>query len=638
MVALAPRKVLAFVALMATAALLPGPAAAFSLFGVTVFGDQAQKDAEAVIADPRPYSVDFAVSGGAADLTTALEGASSLWGGRDKPASGVAGLLAVARADYGRLVNALYAQGYYGGTVSILVNGQQAAKLAPDADLGDPIKVLIRIDPGPLFHFGTLKIVRPAPTSATAPIPALADMGFAKGAVAKSGAVRRVAQAELLGWRRAGHAKVALADQAVVADHNTNRLDVTLTFDPGARAAIGAISVKGAKAVDPEFIVHASGLQPGAAYSPQLLDTAQARLVALGVFDVVRLVEADTIGPDGRLPITIVVGERKPRRIGAGANYSTVDGLGLQTFWLHRNLFGQAERLRLDAKLSGIAFPIRSADFDYYFGGTFTKPAILSPDTDLTASLIAQRAVLTNYTEKSLAAHLGLDQTFGPHLTVSGGIFAKAANFYDDVYGERDFTLLGLESTATYDTRDSTTDPTSGIFATLGATPFYEAAYGNGALKLEGEARTYFGFGKEDRFVLAGRLKVGALLGPSIAETPPDQLFFAGGGGSVRGYAYRSIGVVGSGGDETGGKFLTEASIEARAKLTDTIGLVGFVDAGYVTADKFVGLADGTKIGVGVGLRYYTGLGPIRFDLGVPLNKRAGDPSYAVYIGIGQAF
>ena len=120
-------------------------------------------------------------------------------------------------------------------------------------------------------------------------------------------------------------------------------------------------------------------------------------------------------------------------------------------------------------------------------------------------------------------------------------------------------------------------------------------------------------------------------------EIPPDKLFFAGGGGSVRGYGYKSIGVPGPGGIVTGGRYLLEASLEARYKVTNDIGVVGFVDGGYVAADTFPGLDD-LRVGAGIGLRYYTGLGPLRLDAAVPLNKHAGDPDYALYVGIGQAF
>src|SRR5690606_13595067 len=167
--------------------------------------------------------------------------------------------------------------------------------------------------------------------------------------------------------------------------------------------------------------------------------------------------------------------------------------------------------------------------------------------------------------------------------------------------------------------------------------PFYEFHFGNAGAQATVEGRTYFGFGEGDPYVLAARFKAGVLVGPSLAETPPDKLFFAGGGGSVRGYGYKSIGVDDGTGRITGGRYLLEASLEARAKVTDDIGVVGFVDGGYVAADVFPGIQD-LRVGAGVGLRYFTALGPLRLDLAVPLNKRAGDPDYAIYVGIGQAF
>jgi hypothetical protein len=112
---------------------------------------------------------------------------------------------------------------------------------------------------------------------------------------------------------------------------------------------------------------------------------------------------------------------------------------------------------------------------------------------------------------------------------------------------------------------------------------------------------------------------------------------FAGGGGSVRGYAYRGIGVNNPDGTVSGGRYLLEASAEARYKVTGDIGVVGFVDGGYVAADSFPGL-DQLRIGAGIGLRYYTSLGPLRADIAIPLNKQDGDPDYAIYVGIGQAF
>jgi translocation and assembly module TamA len=141
----------------------------------------------------------------------------------------------------------------------------------------------------------------------------------------------------------------------------------------------------------------------------------------------------------------------------------------------------------------------------------------------------------------------------------------------------------------------------------------------------------------DDTFILAGRGKVGMLVGAPIAETPPNKLFLAGGGGSVRGYPYRSIGVE-ENGQINGGRSLVEASLEARMRVTAAIGVVGFVDAGHVGAEAIPDFSERFRIGVGAGLRYQTGLGPIRLDVAAPLNRRPGDPRVAFYVGIGQAF
>ena len=355
------------------------------------------------------------------------------------------------------------------------------------------------------------------------------------------------------------------------------------------------------------------------------------------MFRTARIAPSAEAGGDGLLPIGVTVEEQALRRFGVGATYSSIDGIGIEGFHLWRNLFGQAERLRLDAKVAGINWPINSAEFDYAFGGTFTKPGFLNPDNDLIAAISAERTVLPAYTETSAMGKVGLKQyLLDDQLTLDGSAFYERSQFADD-FGIRHFSLAGLTGGAIWDTRDDGTNATEGIYAAVTAEPFYEFYYGYPAFRTSAEIRGYLSLLDKDQLVLAGRLKAGALLGPALNQIPPDRLFFAGGGGSVRGYPYKGIGVENPGGTISGGRYLLEASVEARYKVTDDIGVVGFLDGGYVAADTFPGL-DQLKLGAGVGLRYYTGLGPLRLDLAVPLNKRAGDPSYALYVGIGQAF
>jgi translocation and assembly module TamA len=616
---------------------LAAPASAFEIFGIKLFEDQSDADAEAVIADPQPYTVSVVVNA-TEDLESVVRNASALVADEEEPASGAAGLLAKARGDYRRIVAALYEEGHYGGVVSIRVGASEVTSLPPDVDLPDPVPVTIVVDPGPLFNFNRVDIVNQAPPTSDPfdQVDSPSGRGFGAGEVARSSVITRAEGLALEAWRQQGYAKAVVRSRDVVADHATNLVDVVITVDPGQKAAFGDVTVAGTERMDPEFVRRQTGLAPGEEFDPDEVERAQKRLDRLEVFRSARLEVAESIGLDGLLPYDLIVQELPGARFGVGATYSTIDGLGVEAFHLWRNLFGQAERLRLDARIAGIGFPVETEEFDYFFGGTFTKPGIFTPDTDLVATISAERTVYPTYTETAANGRVGLTHIFSDQITFEGGAEFERSRF-DDAQGTRDFALVGAYGAATLDFRDNMVDPTSGWYLRADIEPFYEFNYGNAAGRVTVEGRTYFGFGEEDPFVLAGRMKAGAVIGAELGEIPPDRLFFAGGGGSVRGYGYRSIGVDDGFGNIIGGRYLLEASLEARAKVTESIGVVGFLDGGYVAGDEFPGIED-LRLGAGVGLRYYTGLGPLRLDLAVPLNKREGDPDYAIYVGIGQAF
>lgn len=614
-----------------------GPGLAFELFGMKFF--ERDRPEDEVIGTPQEYTVAFHVSGDDRDIEKVLKGASTLWADREEPASGAAGLLAKAKGDYRRLLNALYGEARYGGTISIQIDGREADDLRADAEFASPANVQVVIDPGPLFHFDEARIVNraPPPTNRRDEVELPEKEGFAPGEVARSGTILKAGRLSIDAWRQQGYAKAELAEERVVAAHDSATIDARLTVDPGRKAYYGGIGVEGTDRMDPEFVARQTGLVPGQEYDPDDIKDASDRLARLDVFRSARIQEAEEIGPNGQLPIQVIVQERLPRRFGVGGSYSTVDGLGLEAFWLHRNLFGRAERLRIEGKVAGIGATFDPTEFTYRVGGIFTKPGIYTPDTDFVASLYGDREVLEAYTRNSVTAETGFTHMFSKELSgrllVNGGY----SEFEDDVFGTRDFITVGLLGGLKYDSRDNAADATEGIYAEAVIEPFYEFNYGNFATRFTAEGRTYYGFGEENRVVLAGRLKLGSIVGASIAELPPDKLFFAGGGGSVRGYAYRNIGVETPDGI-IGGRSLIEGSAEVRARVTQSIGVVGFVDAGYVSSESFPDFSEDLKLGAGVGLRYLTGLGPIRLDVAVPLDPGPDDPDFAFYVGIGQAF
>lgn len=626
------------------------PAAAFELFGIKFF-EKATDPEDVPVGEPQPYEVTFTVAPDD-ELEGTLKTASNLWGDREEPASGASGLLAKARGDYRRLLGTLYAQGHYGPTISIRVNGREAADLPPDATLPKPANVVVTVDPGPLFNFGRAEVQNqaPPPTSRRDVVELPADNGFVPGEVARSGVILQAENLSVEAWRQQGYAKARVAERRVEASHDTSLLDATLLVEPGRRAVYGTTSVQGTARMDPDFVAYMTDLPRGQEFDPDDIKRANDRLGRLEVFRSQRIEEGEAIDENGELPLAVIVQERPLRRFGIGASYSTLDGAGVEGYWQHRNLFGHAERLRFDAKIAGIGAEVENrngdepeksrfdpAAFTYRVGATFTRPGVFTPDTDLVVSLFGDREVLDAYTRTAVTAQVGFNHIFTEDL--SGSIFLSGgpSRFEDDL-GSRDFTTVGLPGTLTWDTRDNKVDATEGFFVEAMVEPFVEFNYGNVAMKATVEGRAYYGFGEDDRLVAAGRLKIGSLAGAPIGETPPDKLFFAGGGGSVRGYEYRGIGVDLADGGIAGGRSLIEGSAELRAKVTKSIGLVGFVDAGYVGAESFPDFAEELKVGAGVGLRYLTGLGPIRADVAMPLNPGRDDPDFAFYIGIGQAF
>ncbi|OXT00687.1 hypothetical protein B7H23_11380 [Notoacmeibacter marinus] len=607
------------------------PAEAITLFGKTFF----EKEPPEIIGEPWPYEVTFDYSGDP-ELEDVARNVSSLWKGRDEPANGVSGLIVTARGDYKSILGAFYNRGYYGPVIRITIDGREVSDLPPDASLSNPAQVLVSVESGPVFNFSRAEIRNqaPPPQSRRDEVDDPADEGFASGEVAKAGVIKQAGALAVEAWRQQGYAKAEVVDRVLTADHATQTFDATIDVDPGRFAVYGETSVRGVRDIDPEWLAFMVGLPRGQEFDPDDLDRATERLGRLDVFKSYSIREGDEIGPGGLLPITAIVKEKPKRRIGFGTTYSTTNGFGASAYWVHRNLWGRAERLRLDASVEGID-GTEYRDFDYLLGAEFTKPGILTPDTNFNAALKAQRQVNDSYAINEVEASAGITQIVTEDLELSFGFTGSLAQTEDDVFGEREFATIGAYIRAVFDTRDDPADATEGFYVDGRIAPYQEFLYGNTFVRGVLDARTYFGLA-DDRVVLAGRVKLGTVLDPPIEETSPDLLFFAGGGGSVRGYDYQSIGVETASGT-IGGRSLAEASGEVRLRVTDAIGLVAFADIASVTAESYPKFQD-YQIGAGAGLRYRTPIGPIRLDFAVPINKREGDPNFAIYAGIGQAF
>lgn len=609
---------------------LSGEALAFKIFGITVFGeDEAVDD----VIDPVHYSITLDTHGADKDLAEALERTSLLLRGEEAPVSGELGLVIKARDDRDRLIATLYENSRYGGVVSVTIDGQDIDALPPIPTFArnGPIPVVVRVDPGPAFSLGTVSLEG----DATGLDPSVYDL--VPGGPAGSLIILKAGEKILEDLRGEGRPLAVLARRDVIADHETQTVDVVLAVEAGPVAPLGEVTVKGARKVDPAFIARYSRLRQGQAYSPEQLKKAAERLRALGTFSSVTINEAKGLAADGSLPLGIVVAEGKHRYFGVGASFSSIDGLGVEGYWGHRNLFGQAESLRLEGKVGGLGDWSGVEDLDYSAGITFIKPGAFFPSATLEASIKGATLTTESYDAASVLGKVALAYEITDYDKVTAGI-SLGYDDIDDAFGNNTYLTFGLPLGYSRDTRDNKLNPTEGFNATLSAIPSYEILGETFFSTFEGSLSGYYGLGVEDRIILAAKLSAGILVGAGDLESvPATRRFFAGGGGSVRGYAYQEISPLNASGDATGGRAYALGSFEARVNVTETIGIVPFLDIGSVTAANYPDFSD-IRMGAGIGLRYLTPFGPLRLDVAMPLDPYDGGSKYGIYAGIGQSF
>jgi translocation and assembly module TamA len=420
-----------------------------------------------------------------------------------------------------------------------------------------------------------------------------------------------------------------------VADHTARQLNVTFRIDPGPPAAFGAVTVRGTKDVDPALVRRRVPFHAGQRFDPKVEDRLRTDLTSLDVFRTIRIVEGDHLDANGQLPITIEVSEKPHHFVGLSASYGTTEGGAVTAYWGHRNLFGGAEHLRLDATVARL-FENDLGKLDYGVGVTFTKPSVWTAQDDLTLQLKALQENPDAYSRRGVVAAAGLQRHISPQFTIKAGLSGEVSRI-TDFFGTQNYYLLGVPIEADWDTTDSKLDPRTGFRVALVGEPVASFGPTPSFFSASATASAYYPLDEAKKYVLAGKVQIASDLGTSLRGIPAYRRQFAGGGGTVRGYSYQALSPTAANGQIIGGRSLFDASAELRVHVTDTIGVVPFVDIGNAYAASFPDFS-GLHVGAGIGLRYFTIVGPLRLDIAFPLNPRRGDPRFAFYVGLGQSF
>ena len=587
-----------------------------------------------LLAVPQAFAFDrikFKTPGASDDLRDDLLGASLLQAARRDKVDDPQDLFAAARAEYARLLGALYARGHYSGVIHVLVDGREAADIAPLDAPSQIGEIEVIVEPGPAFTFSRADI---APIAGGTRLP----NEFAPGAVAASGVIRQAVTASVEAWREVGHAKAAVVSQDLSADHRVSTLSASVKINPGQKLRFGKLVITGEERMRERRIRKIAGLPEGRVFSATQLSRATERLRRTGIFRAVTLAEDEAVTAPDFLGITATVVEEKLRRYSFGAEIASFDGLNLNGSWLHRNLLGGGERLEVAGEITNIG--AQASGIDYALGVTINRPATLSPDTDARFHFKIARLDEQDFNATTVATGISFSHFFNEQLSARVG-FDYEFSDGTDLAGDFLYRNLSLPVGVIWDKRNSETDATKGFYLEAEAKPFLGFGTTDSGARLTFDGRAYRGFGDKNGVVLAGRLQGGGIVGSSLLGTPRDFLFYSGGGGTVRGQPYQSLGVnvlrSGLTDIKTGGTYFLAASAEVRTKITEKIGVVGFVDAGKVSVGSFNDATSNWHAGAGLGLRYATGFGPIRLDVAAPVGGTTGE-GVQIYVGIGQSF
>ncbi len=580
--------------------------------------------------DDGPVDLQFRVQG-ADDLDRTLRNASLISGALSEGRTTGQDVLAAARGDYARILGNLYDQGYYSAIINITLDGVEAAEIAP-LDAPDIVRqVVVSVQTGPRFRFSRASIAPVAPGTD------LPD-AYRPGEIAGTGTIRGAARAGVAGWREAGHAKAEVAGQDITADHVNNMVDSRIGLAPGPGVTFGRLNMRGYDRMNPRRLAKIAGLPEGERFDPDEVEDVRKRLRRSGVFSAITLEEAEVLNPDGSMDVNLTVVEQKPRRIGAGFEISSTDGAMVSAYWMHRNLLGGGERLRIEAEVKDIGSDTSGKDEEVTL--RIDRPATLTPDTTAYVLTSLARMREEDYDEDTGAIGLGFNHIFSDRFTFDTAIQYQVSRVYDDL-GETDFKVLAFPTAVMWDARDNENNARRGYYLQGDATPFKGFDGTDTGVRLLGEGRAFYSLGPEDRVTLAGRARIGSVLGSEIESTPRNYLFFSGGGGTVRGQPYQSLGVeeiAGPGGPiKTGGMSVANLSAEVRFQVRERIGVVAFADYGEVWAED--GWTGGSEwhSGAGIGVRYDTPIGPLRFDVAGPAGGDTGE-GVQLYLGLGQAF
>ncbi|MBB3060920.1 autotransporter assembly complex protein TamA [Microbulbifer rhizosphaerae] len=526
----------------------------------------------------------------------------------------------VARYERGSLEKLLRSRGYYSARVRQSVSGG---------------KILYQVNPGPQYRIKSLSI----------DMPERLRRGFG-GVPLREGdpleakkVLKGVETIEKYLGENACLLDIDVGYRATVI-HSEAAARLEYIVAPSPEVVVGEVRIEGLTSVEPDFLRKKLQIHSGDCFSRSKIDAARLRLLRT---NLIAGVNSEVSSPHGgRVDITFVLKERSHRTVKLGVGYTSSEGAGVSAGWEHRNVLHRGEKIEIASKINPVQQTLK---------GQLLVPRFLRDDQNFSAKTEFSNEERDSYSAESLTVGAAVSRKLSKHRTAGVGAELKFSRVDEEEGTTENYRLLSFPLGLKWDTTDNLLDARHGATAALEVKPYVDLNNDDTHFVKSILVVTGYKTAEQVRYepTLAVRARAGIISGIDNLEIPADERFYAGGGGSVRGYGYQALGPrllippEEPGGEPTlsdpiGGRGLSEISLEGRFRFSDTWGGVLFVDGGNAYADPSPDFSD-LFWGAGVGVRYFTSFAPLRLDLAVPLDRREGlDDGLQVYVSLGQAF
>jgi translocation and assembly module TamA len=526
--------------------------------------------------------------------------------------------------DVETLESLLRSEGHYGAQIR--------QQIAPAPGPPGSVIVLLTVEPGPQFRFGSIDLG----SSLTDQQRQLAAAkGLKEGEPARSAAILAASDVFGAALPTGGYPFFLLGKRDVVVDHAAQSVSVKWPVDPGPRARIGEVRYVGAQVAKPRHLAVLSTLKSGDIYDSRKLDDFRQALLSTGLYGSLNVYPQYASDSADGMAVADIIIDGQPTTLRSWSligGYSTREGPRGEVSWQHRNLFGSEEQLTVRTIIGTIEQSAR-VDLQKFNVGARDQTVLgkLGYIHEDSTVLETHSVALSGGIERQNLRFLQRKWTWsalgelGIENVKRGGTLGI-------------FYTVGLPASLRYDGTDDLFDPTRGFRASATLIPEMAIRSGTSLYLLSDiQLSGYHTISSRWPLTLGARVRAGSIAGSALAGIPATRRFYAGGGGSIRGFDYREVSPLDGSGNPSGGRSIAEFSFEARLKITPSIGIVPFIDAGSVYTSTLPRFSD-LRWGAGVGLRYFAGFAPLRVDVATPINRRPGDPNVAFYVSIGQSF